>query len=64
MVNDPCFPLSEDLQNWLVGSDYFSDETMTDIETYSPKNNIRISAREENNIYESGGDVTNDAWVR
>ena len=37
-----------------AGSHSFTDETMTDTDTYSSKNNVSASSEKENNIYERG----------
>ena len=46
-------PFPENFSNWVGGSQYFPDMTMSDYEDYLSKNNDKKSAKERKNLYES-----------
>ena len=49
-IDGISLPFTEKLENWLKGSYYFSDMTMSDMEAYMTKNNDRKSAKERKNL--------------
>ena len=47
-IDGISLPFTEKLENWLKGSYYFPDMTMSDMEAYMTKNNDRKSKEGKN----------------